>query len=270
MFYIFGLSILVAWTVLAVINPPSVITARPATSSSDFFEGPTDLDANFVASNKVALSWVSHSGGQETGFRIEAALPTIPWQTPTTGWKEVASVGKNVTNCTITSTLSTSYFYRVRAHIYTAYTPTVVASATNSGVLLSWQNNSDSPSETCVERKFSTNAWKQVAVIPYTIGTYFDTNIVWATEYSYRVRAHAYSAYSESRYVLPAPANLRATNICFDSVTLVWDFPDELTNKVNFIIERRDGETGEWFTVGIITNDPSIPIPPDLQSIQQP
>ena len=229
--------------------PPMGVTARP--KGNDVLPAPSSLNVSLLASNKVGLVWTSNSNGEETGFRLEYSLPNGTW-------KEFASVGRNITNYTYTSANATSYWYRVRGHIYSTYSEIVSNSLVSdtSFIWVSWNNISDIQVEFCLERKFSTNAWKQIAVMPYTAGTYQDTNVVNGIVYSYRIRSHAYSTYSNVDYILPAPGNLRVTDVSFESATLVWDYPLDIYTDVVFEIYRSDNGTDNWQLVGTVSNQP--------------
>ena len=235
----------------AAINPPSGLVSRSLESYA--LESPTDLVVDFVATNKVKLIWSSHSASQESGFRIEAALPN-------SAWKELASTGRNITNCIVTSSLATSYLYRVRGHVYSAYTPSANSLSDGKPILISWQNNSDSPTEFSVERQVGTNSWKQVAVVTQTIGGYLDSAVSSNTLYSYRVRSHGYSNYSNVDFLLPAPTNLHVTSVCFNQISLAWDYPTNLLEQVNFVVSRSTNNV-DWEDIAVITNNPAA-LPP--------
>lgn len=69
---------------------------------------PSDLKASAISSSEIRLSWIDNSSAED-GFKIER-------KTGGEGYKEIASVGPNVTSYTDRGlNPSTTYYYRIRA-----------------------------------------------------------------------------------------------------------------------------------------------------------
>lgn len=174
---------------------------------------PSGLGATSVAA--PVLTWTDNSNNEIT-FRIER-------KTGAGGtYAEIASVSSNViTHTDTTASVSTTYFYRVRARngggdsAYateaSATTPAggsepssfVATTATDERIDLTWTNNSSYDSIR-VERKIGAGAFAEFAIMTQASRTrYSDWSVRPNTAYTYRIRtlngavdSGTYSAYS--------------------------------------------------------------------------
>ena len=233
---------------------------------------PDTLVATTINYQRIDLSWADNSNN-ETGFIIERSTDGVNFSPLTT-------TAANETSYSDTSpmTLSTTYYYRVRATnaagdsdnsaIASATTPAtlpVPAAASNlvatlvnyQRIDLSWTDNANNETGYKIERSTDGVNFTLLTTVAAGATSYSDTSsLALATTYSYRVRATNSFGDSDNSNVSsattpatpPAPAaanNLLATAISSSRIDLVWS--DNATNETGYKIER--STDGANFTV---------------------
>jgi len=160
---------------------------------------PANLSINDVSATYVQFYWSDRSNNEE-GFKIER-------KTNSAVWVEIAvlplysTMGRDTTVAP-----NTKYWYRVRAVTSAGEsdcsnedsTETILPApdhlqANSSGkttIQLNWYDNSSDETGFKVERKSSSEDWKEIANLPIDSTAYQDTALVRFSPYSYRVSAH--------------------------------------------------------------------------------
>lgn len=228
---------------------------------------PSQVIATLSAPNQIQISWTDNST-DETNFRIERST------TGTSNWSEIGTATA-ATYTDLTTSPSTTYYYRVRAYRssdeqYSEYSTVVnvlTASAAPSNlagvavpagqVNLSWQDNSSDETTFWIERSPNgSTGWAEIGQVDANITAYQDTGLNASTTYYYRVRAlrsgdTQYSAYTQPVSVLTSPAGVSqvtATLAAPYQIQVSWT--DNSTDETNFRIERSLNGTSGWAEVG--------------------
>ncbi len=123
------------------------------------------------------------------------------------------------------------------------------ASAAETQITLSWQDNSDNEDGFVVERSNAdTLSFSVVGTVNANDTSFVDATVTEGTAYVYRVKANnsfanRSSAYSDSVFAtskLFAPNNLTAQATTVGEITLNWD--DNSSAELGYIIERGEGD----------------------------
>ncbi|MCC2668974.1 MAG: repeat-containing protein, partial [Armatimonadetes bacterium] len=220
---------------------------------------PDGLTATLGGPTRVDLAWVDRSS-DETGFKIERKAAGGSFEL-------IASVAAGITSYPDTGVVdSTTYTYRVRAHIsesYSAYSdPAVIevplASPANlvldqitaSQVRLTWTDRSAAETGFKIERSTGSGFTPRETVAA-NLTSFTDTGLASNTTYSYRVltlRDAAQSAPSNEAGALTlpaAPAGLEVTVASSTQLDLLWS--DENPSPAEHRIER-SSDGGSNFT----------------------
>ncbi|GEM_PF-1755052 len=175
-------------------------------SAFTFMNGPSNLAATAVSSNRINLAWKDNSGN-ETGFKIER-------KTSAGAYMEIGTARPNATSFADSSGLrpSTQYFYRVRSHNLAnasdysneANTATLVdahplpsapgnltaIAASSSQINLAWADSASDESGFQIERSANASGpFALIATAAANVTVYSNTGLAANTPYFYRVRA---------------------------------------------------------------------------------
>jgi len=175
-------------------------------SALTFMNGPSNLAATAVSSNRINLAWTDNSGN-ETGFKIER-------KTSAGAYAEIGTARPNATSISDSSGLSpnSQYFYRMRGYNLTnASDYSNEANATTSGdahpspnapgnltataasssqINLAWADSSSDESSFQIERGASASGpFALNATVVPNATAYSNTGLAANTPYFYRVRA---------------------------------------------------------------------------------
>ena len=220
---------------------------------------PDTLVATGTESN-VGLTWVNNST-KDTTISIERSLTTG------SGFAEIDTVDDAETTYTDTNVASlTEYFYRVRALApsgYSAYTAessdtpavlapdTLAATGNESGIDLTWNNNSTVDTAIMIERSLETGAnFSVIDTVDDAEVSYSDTTVTGGVQYFYRLRAagpignSAYSAEADDTAAILPPTAMTATGT-ESNVGLAWT-NNSLVDTA--ILIERSLETGANFS----------------------
>jgi hypothetical protein len=176
---------------------------------------PTTLTATATTTSTIGLSWTDTASTTENGFSIERSPDG-------SAWSALATTSKGVVSYYDSSlTASTTYYYRVRAFNYAAYTsfsntasattslgvpaaPSALAATatTTSAIALSWTDNATTTElGFSIERSLNGSTWGALATTSQGVTLYYDSGLMGSTGYYYRVRAFnsvGYSAFSNT------------------------------------------------------------------------
>ena len=214
---------------------------------------PSDLNATALDDQSVHLIWKDNCAF-ETGFRIER-------KEEGGNYSQITGVSANVTTYDEAGlTYGKTYYYRLRAYTSlnnSAYsneksTATIFPAPSNLNataiddqrVNLTWTDNCSFESGFRVERKEEGGSYIQIVEVNANVTTYDDANLMYGSNYYYRVRAYTSlnnSAYSNGKTILliiPAPSNLNKTLLDNQSIRLTWT--DNCSFEYGFRIERKD------------------------------
>ncbi len=220
---------------------------------------PTSLAASAINENSVRLTWVDHSAS-ETSYRVERALGAGIFS-------EIANLAANTRQFEDAGLITDrEYRYRVRAHnadvgfsgysntltitITSSSTPSSLAPPTNlvadatsqTGVRLSWQDNSSLEASYRIERAVSGGGFSEVANLAANKTQYEDSGLIQNTTYSYRVRAFSteagFSSYSNVATVKTLVGASGGTKVgCFVATAA---YGSALHPRVNALRQFRD------------------------------
>ncbi|MFP4394519.1 MAG: fibronectin type III domain-containing protein [Anaerolineales bacterium] len=233
---------------------------------------PEGLARKDATPTTITLSWLDRSGN-ETGFKIERSKDGAAWQ-------EVGSVGANVTNFTDQGLFcNDAYQYRVRAYNSVGYsgyadalrTRTAACAAalkppapsnltfsgqTETGLIVSWTDNSSNEVGFRIERSANNRDWTLIGSTEANVTHFTDAGLACGASYTYRV--HAYSAgggNSETTTasgqtaacpitIPPAPTNLSSSGSGETSIALAWS--DNSDHEDGYKIERSPNGQTAW------------------------
>jgi hypothetical protein len=186
---------------------------------------PSGLSGTASSSTAVRLAWVDNAT-DETSYRIEM-------KTGTQSFKEVQTLGANVTSATLGGlTPGTTYGFRVRARNgkgYSSYSNEVTVKTlggvpaapaglaatplSTTTIRLTWQDRSTTEQGFVVQRMSPASAFATIATLPANSTQLDVTGLAPDTPYSFRVRATAPAGLSPFSPVATA-ATLGSSSAC--------------------------------------------------------
>ena len=228
------------------------------------FPAPTSLVATILNDSQIRLNWNDNSAN-ETGFKVERDSGT--------GYEFVTEVPADEIEY-IDSGLqyNTSYTYRIAGFSGNSTTDWAISSSVNIGfprptnllavasgdslIRISWNDNSENENGYRIERN-SGSGFVQIAEVVANVIEYIDTDLVYETNYTYRVAGYSdnnnssWITSSVVTIIFPAPTNLVANALDDSQVQLTW--VDNSAHEEGFRIERDDGS---GFTeIGSVSSD---------------
>jgi hypothetical protein len=242
-----GYSNEVSYSTSLTLNPPSNLTATPASSSQ------IDLMWTYPGTSAYNTIIERKTGSQGTWLSIG---------TVTAGTTTFSDVGLSG---------NTAYSYRVKAilspNVYSLPFPNDQSGRTantllnspnglqavlsaSSKISLSWLDNSDE-TEFIIERKTNSEDYVPVATTAANTTFWVDTSISSNNQYTYRVKASNLS--NESNYSneasavitsLVAPSSLAVSVISDSDAALTW--VDTSSSESGFEIWKKEGNAGTW------------------------
>ncbi|MGM0474624.1 MAG: fibronectin type III domain-containing protein [Bacteroidota bacterium] len=240
------------------------------TSATTTLAAPTELSAIFSEENAIQLHWKDNSES-ETGYKIERSL------SPGSDYVEIQITAANTTTyMDYEVDDGISYFYRVCAvsnmgdsdysnvatTILELNAPTTLTAGaiSESSILLTWKDNSESENGFRIERSFTSGAGFAVIGLASADAIFFmDNSVVEGTEYFYRVCATIesiqsdYSNETSAITALFAPTGLNASVISDSSIQLAWN--DNSYRETGYRIERSlNADTG-YVDIGTTLSD---------------
>ncbi|MBK8946416.1 MAG: putative Ig domain-containing protein [Ignavibacteriae bacterium] len=232
---------------------------------------PTELNVVTFNDQSIEIKWVDNSK-TETNYIIERK------EGNSGSWSERGRVDANVvTYKDINLGPNTTYCYRVRAYngngsTYSGYSNEVCATTSpyipntptelnvvtfnDQNIEIKWVDNSKTETNYIIERKEgNSGSWSERGRVDANVVTYKDINLGPNTTYCYRVRAYngngsTYSGYSNevcattSPYIPNTPTELNVVTFNDQSIEIKW--VDNSKTETNYIIERKEGNSGSW------------------------
>ena len=216
------------------------------------FTAPSNLVATILNDSQIRLNWNDNSDN-ETGYRIERDSGT--------GYEFVTEVAANEIEY-IDSGLqyNTSYSYRIAGFASNNITDWVNSSSVSIGfpgptnliafasgdslIQINWNDNSENENGYRIERN-SGIGFEQIAEVVANVIEYIDTDMVYETDYTYRVAGYSDNNISNwitsaiVTIIFPAPTNLVVNALDDSQVQLTW--VDNSAFEEGFRIERDDG-----------------------------
>jgi fibronectin type 3 domain-containing protein len=230
--------------------------AANATTTAVSSNDPSNLTATTTSSSRITLAWTDNICS-ELGFKIERSSDGV-------NFTQIATAAANVTTYLDTGlTVSTTYYYRVRAYsangdsnysnVATGVTgpppppaPSgLTATAVSSAQInLSWVDNSADEDSFRIYRSTDGVSFFWYLTANANATTFSDTGRAASTTYYYRVTAHNAGGESpqsntDSATTFPppaAPSNLTATAISASRIDLAW--ADNSSDEDGFKIYR--------------------------------
>lgn len=258
----------VPWT-SDVSNTATAATPTPA--------APTGLTALRVSEVQIDLAW-SDNSSDEAEFRIERGAGDC------TGFVEIGTAADATGYQDTGLAVDTAYCYRVRAYKaaanpwYTAYSNTATANTSitplsgltivavnTTQVDLTWTDQSASETGFAIERCTGAGCsdFTLLATTAADAVFYSDTDCMYSTAYSYRVRAvnssvpwnSGYSAVQSVTTPAPgAPTGLVAARVSEAEISLSWS--DNANDETGFKIERCLGSgCSDFVQIGLAAQD---------------
>jgi fibronectin type 3 domain-containing protein len=243
----------VAFNALGDTDPSNVANATTTAFSAD---APSNLAAATTSSSRITLSWTDNMCS-ESGFKVERSSDGVDFT-------QIGMVAANVTTYLDTFlTISTTYYYRVRAYSAagdsnysnviagetgpppppppSALTATAVSS---TQINLSWTDNSADEDSFRIYRSSDGLSFFWYLTAGANTTSFSDTGRAASTKYYYRVAAHnpggeSAQSNSASATTFPppaAPSGLTATAISASRIDLSWT--DNSSNEDGFKIYR--------------------------------
>ncbi len=223
-----------------------------------------NLTGTAFTGNTIYLTWSGNSGQADVVIERKmsnnsfSVLATV--SSATTGWYDNTGLipGALYTYRVKAKSPSNESVYSNEVTVNNLFlespTALTVTADTNSGIELSWIDNSTS--ETGFEIWRSTYVSANYVLID-TVGenttSYTDSDVQKGVQYYYRIRSFIanesiYSAYSNTASIgiglIKPPEDLTYTYVSENTVTLNWK--DASDNETGFKVERKIGENGQW------------------------
>ena len=236
-------------------------------SQTIIIPAPGGLTATAISDSQIRLTWTDNCT-YEAGYRIERSEDG-------SNYAQVGEVAANIVEYMDGHLVyGSEYHYRVYAYtvnnqsaysniviqstIFPSPTGLVATAISDSEIKLSWTDNCTYEAGYRIERSEDGLNYVQVGEVTANIVEYIDGNLVYGTEYHYRV--YAYTTNNQSGFsnvvnqstVFPAPSSLTAEAISDSEIKLSWT--DNCTYEAGYRIER--SEDGTTFSqVGEVSSD---------------
>ncbi len=240
-----------------------------------FLYKPTEFEGLALSGYRIKLNWRDNSS--ETAFIIER-------KSPKTGeFKEIAVIPQNDNAYIDTDAeleAGVTYQYRIRAvsgttnseysdiisitNTYLKAPGTLSSSCTDGkNIQLAWDDLTDNETGFEIWRKTGSNpVWELYETMGRNATSFVDQNISLQDTFTYKVRAKindnsVYSAFTNETTVwsttISAPADLTYAVIGKSEIKLTWK--DTSMSEAGFRVERKQGLSGEWYTVAYLEAD---------------
>ena len=147
-----------------------------------------------------------------------------------------------------------------------APTNLTVTATSGTQTTVTWTDNSNDATDFLIERATSASGlFTQIADVPGTVTSYFDSNLIPTTEYFYRVRATNTSGTSSHSNVATAtvpvppatPTNARTTLVTATEIDLSWQLNSTNEDGIAIFLRAADGDF-----------NPLVTLPPGTTSYQ--
>ena len=261
-----------------------VASFRGSTSKATSLSAPSSLSATVLTSSSIQLRWKDNSNDEST-FKIERKIGS-------TNWKQIATVGKNVTsfkdkglghgtthryriraanskgNSSYSNEISAKTFGEGKGVAPKAPSNLTATALSSSSVQLKWRDNSNNESSFKIERKVGSGSWRKITTVKANLINFRDSGLASATTYRYRILSennNGNSAFSNQVSVRTlgklisgsskAPSNLAATALSTSSIQIKWK--DNSNDESAFKIERKIG-SGNWKQIKIVKSNETI------------
>lgn len=218
------------------------------------FPGPADLEATQESLTEIKLSWEDNSKGED-GFVIDRNTETNNWI------ESYAITGPEEETWTDTSVyVNNKYTYRIYAYkgeeiseqidtIVTVEFPPPsnleLEQLSDTEIKLDWNYTSIGEDGFIIDRQKKNNDWVELDRVNKEIKTFIDNDLVYGESYTYRIKAYIADYESESsnipgylKMIIPAPGNLQAQIINYESVNLTWT--DNCNFENGYKVERKE------------------------------
>lgn len=229
-------------------------------------DAPSSLSAVATSESSIDLNWTDHSDS-ETNYVIQRSMGSG------SGFTTIATLEVNITSYSDTSGLSasTTYYYQVYATnnvgssansneafattaalaVVTPNAPSDLSAvaASESGIDLSWADNSTNETNFVVQRSMSpSTGFTMIATLGVNNTSYADTGLIAGTTYYYRMYAtnsignstnsnEANATTDTSVAPVPnAPTGLSAVAVSEANIALSWS--DNSIDETNFVLQR--------------------------------
>ena len=239
-------------------------------STKTGFPSPNNLYAENVDDQSLKLFWEDNSSF-ETGFRLERKENGEEF-------RGIASIEPNGTFYIDKGlTFGSTYNYRIFAYSATsksAYSnilsaktifpkPTYLSILVldDQSVKLSWQNNCSFNTGFKIEKKMGKDDFIVVKELPATENSYLDFNLIYGTQYIYRIVAttvsntSSYSGEIIVNTIFPGPSNLSSEVLDDRTASIHW--VDNCSFETGYKIERRMTDEDFKFLAKLSSNSTS-------------
>ena len=177
----------------------------------------------------------------------------------------VGFTGASGGNTAVQNILSWTYTHPIPPPPQTPTNLTVTATS-GTQTALTWTDNFNDATDFLIERATSASGpFTQIADVPATVTSYFDSNLIANTQYFYRVRAtntsgtSGYSNVASATIPVPpaTPTNARTTLVTATEIDLTWQLNSTNETGITIFLRAADGDF-----------NPLITLPPGTTSYQ--